>query len=158
MGVIHLKGRHHLPSILQTEHSECSLACLAMISGYYGHRIDINTLRNKFSVSSRGVTLKTIIKTAERMNLASRAIRLDINEIHKLKLPAVLHWDMNHFVVLKKVSFNRVVIHDPARGTWSSPRAPPDRPGSPSAPFRIHRDASIFPARSSNRCTPRGWR
>lgn len=113
---LNFKNKRHLPSILQTEHSECSLACLAMISGYYGHKIDINTLRNKYSVSAQGVTLKTIIKVAERMNMSSRAIRLEIDELDKLKLPAILHWDMNHFVVLKKVRVNSVVIHDPAVG------------------------------------------
>ncbi len=98
-GII-FKGGRSLPTILQTEHSECALACLAMMSGYFGHKIDIITLRNKYSVSQHGVTLKDVIKIAEKMNMSSRAVRVEIEEIGQLKMPAILHWDMNHFVVL----------------------------------------------------------
>ncbi len=105
-----------MPTILQSEHSECALACLAMISGYFGHKIDIITLRNKYSVSQHGVTLKDVIRIAEKMNMSSRAVRLELEDIGKLKMPAILHWDMNHFVVLKKVINDKVVIHDPAVG------------------------------------------
>ena len=116
MSGINFRGGRSLPSILQTEHSECLLACLAMISGYFGHKIDIITLRNRHSISQHGVTLKDAIRIAERMNLASRAVRLELDEIGKLKCPAILHWSMNHFVVLKKVSSGKLVIHDPAAG------------------------------------------
>ncbi len=110
-----------MPSILQTEHSECALACLAMVSGYYGHRIDLNTLRSRSGGSPQGATLKAIIRMADRMNMSSRAVRLEIDEMYKLKLPAVLHWDMNHFVVLKKVSSKSILIHDPASGVRKFP-------------------------------------
>ena len=116
MGVINFRGGHNLPNILQAEHSECALACIAMISGYFGHKIDIITLRNRHSVSQHGVTLKDIIRIAERMNLAARAVRVELEEIGKLKCPAILHWSMNHFVVLKKVSSGKLTIHDPAVG------------------------------------------
>jgi len=116
MDGLNFKGGYKLPSILQTEQSECSLACLAMVSCYFGHKIDINTLRNKYAVSQQGVTLKTIMQIAEKMNLSSRAVRLELDELDKLKMPAILHWDMNHFVVLKKASSNKAVIHDPAIG------------------------------------------
>jgi len=113
---LNFRGGYSLPSILQTEHSECALACLAMVSGYFGHKIDINTLRNRHSVSQHGVTLKDVIRIAEKMNLASRAVRLELDEIGKLKRPAILHWGMSHFVVLKKVSPGKLIIHDPAVG------------------------------------------
>jgi ATP-binding cassette subfamily B protein RaxB len=116
MSGINFKGGRSLPTILQTEHSECALACLAMMSGYFGHKIDIITLRNKYGVSQHGVTLKDVIKIAEKMNMSSRAVRLELEELGKLKMPAILHWDMNHFVVLKKVTASNVVIHDPAVG------------------------------------------
>jgi ATP-binding cassette, subfamily B, bacterial CvaB/MchF/RaxB len=116
MDELDFKGKNKLPSILQTEQSECSLACLAMVSYYYGHKIDINTLRSKYAVSQQGVTLKTIMQIAEKMNLSSRAVRLEVEELERLKMPAILHWDMNHFVVLKKVFSNKAEIHDPAVG------------------------------------------
>ena len=114
-GIIFKSGRN-LPTVLQTEQAECALACLAMISGYFGHKIDIITLRTKYSFSQHGVTLKDVIKIAEKMNLSSRAVRLELEDLDKLKMPAILHWDMNHFVVLKKVLSDKVVIHDPASG------------------------------------------
>jgi len=116
MSGLNFTGGHSLPSILQSEHSECALACLAMVSGYFGHKIDIITLRNRYSISQHGVTLKDVIRIAEQMKLSSRAVRLEIEELGKLKCPAILHWNMNHFVVLKKVSSGKLTIHDPAVG------------------------------------------
>ena len=113
---INFGRRRSLPSILQSGNSECALACLAMISGYFGHRIDIVTLRNRYSISQHGITLKDVIRIAEKMNLTSRAVRLEIEEIGKLKCPVMLHWGMNHFVVLKKTSVGKLTIHDPAVG------------------------------------------
>ncbi len=116
MSMLNFQGGKKLPSILQAEQSECALACLAMVSGYYGHKIDINTLRNKYNISQQGTTLKIVMEIAEKMNLSSRALRLELQEMGKLKIPAVLHWKMNHFVVLKKVTPQKILIHDPAIG------------------------------------------
>ncbi|NUU66743.1 peptidase domain-containing ABC transporter [Enterobacteriaceae bacterium BIT-l23] len=105
-----------VPQILQIESSECGLACLAMICGYHGLDVDMLNLRHHFSVSSQGTTLKGLIRTASAIGLKSRSLSLDLDEVNKLKLPCVLHWDMNHFVVL--VGHHRAgwVIHDPALG------------------------------------------
>ncbi|MFI8416584.1 peptidase domain-containing ABC transporter [Serratia sp. NPDC078593] len=105
-----------VPQILQTETSECSLACLAMICGYYGLNIDLYNLRHKFSVSSQGATLNTLVQASTMVNLNSRALTLDLDEIKELKLPCILHWDMSHFVVLVAVRRSSFVIHDPASG------------------------------------------
>ncbi len=109
-------GRGHLPVIRQTEAAECGLACLAMISSYHGHRIDMNTLRRRYPVSLRGVTLRAIIQVANHMQLASRPLRFELGHLRQLNLPTVVHWDMNHFVVLKSVTRRGIVVHDPASG------------------------------------------
>ena len=109
-------SRKNLPSYLQTEVAECGLACLAMVSTYHGYEIDLPSLRNKFSVSLRGMNLQTMITLADKMNFTSRPLRLELDEMDQLKTPAILHWDLNHFVVLKKATKNKVVIHDPAIG------------------------------------------
>nr|WP_286165237.1 peptidase domain-containing ABC transporter [Pantoea sp. 201603H] len=101
---------------MQSEAAECGLACLAMIAGYYRHHIDMFEFRRKFGLSSQGANLKNIMEIAASLNMRSRAVRLEINELHQLKTPCVLHWDLCHFVVLVKVSRHRVVIHDPALG------------------------------------------
>lgn len=109
-------GGRRLPSIVQTEASECGLACLAMIASYHGHRIDLNTLRRRHPVSMKGVTLRGLIQLAGELQLTCRAIRFELADLKALQLPAIVHWDMNHFVVLKSVSARGVVVHDPAHG------------------------------------------
>lgn len=108
--------KNKLPVILQTEATECGLVCLAMIAGFYGFNTDIVSLRSRFSVSNHGLTLKAVIDIASRMNLSTRALKLDIDQIERLQFPCVLHWDMNHFVVLKSIKKNKIHIHDPANG------------------------------------------
>ena len=108
--------RQKLPLILQTEAAECGLACLAMVAGYYGHRSDLPSLREHFSISLRGTTLAHLLRFAERLELSGRPLRLELEDLPYLKTPCILHWDMNHFVVLKSASKKRVVVYDPAMG------------------------------------------
>lgn len=105
-----------LPVIQQTEAAECGLACLAMIASYWGHRIDLNSLRRQHPVSLKGMTLRGLVEIARHLNLACRALRLELSHLRELRLPAILHWDLNHYVVLKSVSRKGIVIHDPALG------------------------------------------
>lgn len=108
--------RKQLPLVRQTEAAECGVACLAMVAAWYGYKIDLPSLRTHFGVSQHGMTLARVIECAEAMHLSSRPLRLEIDDLSKLQTPCVLHWDLNHFVVLKKVRGSIVEIHDPARG------------------------------------------
>src|SRR5919206_1488558 len=114
--LLNFRGRARLPVILQTEAAECGLACLAMIASHFGHRIDIDTLRRRHPVSLKGVTLRSLIEVARHLKLACRPLRIEIAHLAKLRLPAILHWDMNHFVVLKEATAKWIIIHDPAQG------------------------------------------
>jgi ATP-binding cassette, subfamily B, bacterial CvaB/MchF/RaxB len=105
-----------LPMVLQTEAAECGLACLAMIAGWHGQHADPTELRRRAGFSLRGATLRDLIAVADRVGLASRPVRLEMEELGLLRTPCVLHWDLNHFVVLKSVGRGGVVIHDPAEG------------------------------------------
>jgi ATP-binding cassette, subfamily B, bacterial CvaB/MchF/RaxB len=109
-------GRGHLPMVHQTEAAECGLACLAMVASYHGHRIDLSTLRRRHPVSLRGVTLRMVIQMASQMELVCRPLRFELSHLNQLHLPAIVHWDMNHFVVLKSVARRGIVVHDPASG------------------------------------------
>ncbi|WP_038884639.1 cysteine peptidase family C39 domain-containing protein, partial [Serratia marcescens] len=111
--------RHRVPMVHQAESSECGLACLAMICGHYGKNIDLIALRRQFNLSTRGVTLVGLTGIAEQLGLATRALSLDLNELSALKMPCLLHWEFNHFVVLVSVKRNHAVLHDPARGRRS---------------------------------------
>lgn len=108
--------KHQLPVILQTEVAECGLASLAMIACYHGHKIDLTMLRRQYPVTLKGATLKSLMDTAVQLKFACRPLRLELEDLDKLQSPAILHWDLNHFVVLKKVNKNSVEIHDPAKG------------------------------------------
>jgi ATP-binding cassette, subfamily B, bacterial CvaB/MchF/RaxB len=108
---------------LQTEAAECGLACLAMVAAFHGHKVDLNTLRRRHPVSLKGVTLRGMIQVANQMSLSCRPLRFELEAIGQLRLPAIVHWDMNHFVVLKSVSSNSVIVHDPALGVRRYPMA-----------------------------------
>jgi ATP-binding cassette subfamily B protein RaxB len=116
-------GKRKAPVILQTEAAECGVACLAMVASYFGFKTDLATLRRRFSVSIKGATLAHLIAFAGDLKLTSRALRLEQEEMSQLKLPAILHWELSHFVVLTEVKAGGIVIHDPARGlrecTWA---------------------------------------
>jgi ATP-binding cassette subfamily B protein RaxB len=108
--------RRRTPLVLQTETAECGLACLAMIAGRYGHRVDLAALRRRYSLSLRGTTLHDLVRMASSMRLATRALRAELPHLRRLRLPCILHWDHNHFVVLTRVGARRMVIHDPGVG------------------------------------------
>jgi ATP-binding cassette subfamily B protein RaxB len=105
-------------AIQQNEASECGLACLAMISSHYNNHTDLAQLRKKFPISLKGVTLAQLIRHAAAINFSARPLRLELSELSALRLPCILHWDLNHFVVLKSVGLGRagIIILDPATG------------------------------------------
>lgn len=116
-----------LPMVLQEELSECGHACIAMISQYFGHQIDLFSLRKMHQPSARGMTLLSIKALLETLDFSVRAIKAPLEALKQVKLPAILHWNTNHFVVLKKVNKQSIVIHDPAVGirhcNWSEVNA-----------------------------------
>ncbi|MEX1843603.1 peptidase domain-containing ABC transporter [Enterobacter cloacae] len=113
--------RRRLPIVQQSQAAECGLACVNMVANYYGYHIDMVTMRQRFSSSLKGATLADVMLVAHRMGLAGRALRLDLHELGQLRRPCILHWSLNHFVVLKRVTRKGIVIHDPARGEWEVP-------------------------------------
>ncbi len=114
--LLNFSGKRNLPVIRQAEAAECALACIAMIACYHGFKTNLNSLRMRHSISLKGSTLQGLITMAELMGMSSRALRVELESIKLLQTPCVLHWNMNHFVVLKSVTRGRYVIHDPALG------------------------------------------
>jgi ATP-binding cassette subfamily B protein RaxB len=92
-----------------------------MLAGRYGHRVDLPALRQHYSLSLRGTTLQDLVRLASSMRLATRALRAEVPHLRQLRLPCVLHWNHNHFVVLTRVRKGRIVIHDPAVGRRAVP-------------------------------------
>ena len=110
-----LSGGRRLPDVRQAEAAECGLACLAMVSAFHRRPVSLNTLRHQYPVSLKGMTLKTLMDTAEKVGFASRPLRLELEQLDELQMPAVLHWDMAHYVVLKRVGRGGLTIHDQVR-------------------------------------------
>ncbi|WP_114193320.1 peptidase domain-containing ABC transporter [Edaphovirga cremea] len=113
---LEFKLRRKIPVVHQTESSECGLACLSMICSYYGKTIDLISLRQKFNLSARGTSLESINHIANQLNMYTRTFSLEISELNQLKLPCILHWNLNHFVVLTGFKKNHFIIHDPSQG------------------------------------------
>jgi len=104
---------HRVRLVRQTEVAECGLASLAMVANYHGLEIDLGTLRRRFRPSLRGASLQSLIDTADQLGLGPRAVKLPIEKLAALHAPAVLHWDMNHYVVLERVAGDRALVHNP---------------------------------------------
>lgn len=111
-----LFSNHKLPVILQTEMTECGLACMAMIGRYYGHDIDLNVMRRRHLISMTGSSLGSLMKIAGTLDLAPRPLRVELDQLEKVQTPAILHWDLNHYVVLKSVKGDKVTLIDPGIG------------------------------------------
>lgn len=104
---------------VQSEVSECGLACLSICSSILGAELDMSTLRRKYHNSQRGVDLNQLIAMAGSMDLQCRPVRCEPTDLQHLSLPAILHWRLNHFVVLEGVRRGRYQIIDPAHGSIS---------------------------------------
>jgi ATP-binding cassette subfamily B protein RaxB len=102
--------------MLQSEEAECGLACVAMIAEHHGHKVNLPGLRHLYPISLKGATLAELMRVASDLELAPRALRLEVEEMPKLQLPALLHWDLNHFVVLEALDKKNATIVDPAVG------------------------------------------
>jgi ATP-binding cassette subfamily B protein RaxB len=118
-----LFGSRRVPFVMANELNECGLACLAAISEYFRGELSLADIRRIARHSGRGETLLDIRDLAERIGLAARGVRVDLGGLTSLAKPAILHWDMNHFVVLERVTRQGIVIMDPAAGGMEIPWA-----------------------------------
>jgi ATP-binding cassette subfamily B protein RaxB len=105
--------------IVQAEATECGLASIAMVAGYFGHEASLAALRRQYPVSLKGASLEQIMKVAVAVGLRARALKVELDELSLLATPAILHWNLNHFVVLESINKHAAVVCDPAVGRRS---------------------------------------
>lgn len=141
--------------VLQTEANECGLACLAMVARAHGLLLDLPDIRRRFPTSARGVGLQNIIGQAASLGFAARPLRLDLEELSSLKTPCILHWDLNHYVILVKCKYRGVEIIDPAIGRRKISEAEISKSFtgvalelSPNANFQPNRDLPRLPLKA----------
>jgi len=113
--------RRRVPFVAASELNECGLACLAAISGYFQGEAGLAEIRALAVPSGRGETLLELRNLAERIGLIARGVKVEMKALGQLALPAILHWEMNHFVVLERVTPRGIVIMDPAAGRLAVP-------------------------------------
>lgn len=109
-------ARSKTPVVLQNETNECGLACLVMVACHHGYRTDLASLRQRSPGTARGARLSDLVQTASQLDLAARPVKTDLAELGKLRLPAILHWDFDHYVVLTRAGPRYLEVHDPGKG------------------------------------------
>jgi ATP-binding cassette, subfamily B, bacterial len=105
-----------VPVITQMSDLECGAACLAMILSFHGRNTKISECREYLGVGTDGVKADMIAKEARRFGLRVRAYSVSLGDFKYIPLPAIAHWDFNHFVVVERWSHRRATIVDPALG------------------------------------------
>lgn len=116
--ILNLSGRRRVEQVRQSEAAECGSACLVMIANFHGHKIDLASLRRRFSISIKGMNLAMMAQVADEIDLTTRAVRCEPEELQHLALPAVIHWRGTHFVVLEHATKDKFTIVDPAFGRF----------------------------------------
>ncbi len=107
--------RQRIEPIYQVEAAECGFACLAMVLSKYGLETNMQAFRSRYRVSLHGADLHTLSEIAHDFGLVTRALRVELSALPKLRLPCIVHWNFNHFVVLESVGRSIEVV-DPALG------------------------------------------
>ncbi|SDT37042.1 ATP-binding cassette, subfamily B [Mucilaginibacter mallensis] len=99
----------------QQDTMDCGATCLRMVCGHYGRKIGIVELRRACRITSQGASLLGVMEAAEVIGFSTTGLELSLKDLHKLKLPAILHWTKEHFVVLFKIKKDTYYVADPSK-------------------------------------------
>ena len=120
---LNISRSRRLPLVLASEAAECGLACITMVARYHGHDVDLNGLRQRFALSLAGISLRSLMALSDQLGFATRPLRVELTALPRVQMPAIVHWDLNHFVVLHAVTAKTATIYDPAIGIRRLPLA-----------------------------------
>ncbi len=108
------------PHEYQMDAKDCGPACLKIIAKYYGKYYSLQYLRDLCGITREGVSLLDISYAADKIGLRSISVKVTIDDlVARIVLPAIIHWDNNHFIVIYKATNKRIYVSDPARGLTS---------------------------------------
>lgn len=102
---------------------DCGPTCLRMVAKYYGKNFSLQRLREISGINKEGVSLLGISEAAEKIGFRTTGARLGLSELKEIKLPVILHWNQNHFVILYRIKNGKYFIADPGKGLRSLPEA-----------------------------------
>ncbi len=120
------KRRGHIrffPFVRQVDEMDCGPACIAMICRYYGRSVSLARIRQLAHTAFDGTSLRAICHAATELGLAARAVQVSAGQLDRVPLPAIMHWQGNHWITLVDVGRRSVRIADPAIGIRRMPRA-----------------------------------
>lgn len=109
--------------IRQIDAMDCGAASLAIICRHYGRAVSLARIRQLVNTGQDGTSLRSICRAAEELGLSSRSIKTSVRNLDKMPMPAIAHWDADHWLVLYDVGPTHVKLADPALGNRSVPRA-----------------------------------
>lgn len=104
------------PFFEQQSPSDCGIACLVMIGNYWGKRLSVNQLRSIAYVDRNGSSIRGLTTAAESIGFATRPVKATLDKLAGQNLPAIVHWEGKHYIVVYEVKRDRVIVADPAIG------------------------------------------
>jgi ATP-binding cassette subfamily B protein len=110
------RKKTRVPVLQQISMVECGAACLAMLLSYFGRRTTVSEVRETCGVGRDGLSALSIVKAARKYGMRVRAVTLEENDFRFVTLPAIIHWEFNHFLVVERWSPKFVEVVDPAVG------------------------------------------
>ncbi len=111
---------HRFPHEYQMDSKDCGPASLKIIAKYYWKYYSLQYLRDICGITREGVSFSDISYAADKIGLRSISVKATIDDLaDRVLLPCIIHWDNNHFIVVYKVSKNKVYVSDPAKGLLS---------------------------------------
>jgi ATP-binding cassette subfamily B protein len=113
--------------VRQVDEMDCGAAALAMVASHFGRRVSLARIRQLVNTGLDGTSLRSLCSAAEELGLAARSVKASLHNLHRMPLPAVCHWDGDHWLVLYHVTRRRAYVADPATGFRRLPREEFDR-------------------------------
>ncbi|MEM8717859.1 MAG: ABC transporter transmembrane domain-containing protein [Cyanobacteria bacterium P01_G01_bin.39] len=107
------------PCFMQQSASDCGVACLINVGLYWGKRFNPNRLREIANVGRHGSSLRGLVIAAESIGFATRPVKANLNKLAEQKLPAIVHWEGNHYITVYEINRKSVIVVDPAIGQRS---------------------------------------
>ncbi len=104
------------PFFAQQSVSDCGAACLVMVANYWGKHFSVNRLRDAANVDRNGSSLRGLCAAAESIGFATRPVKASLSQLARQQLPAIVHWEAKHYIVVYKITGKEVIIADPAIG------------------------------------------